>query len=217
MEARLLGVAALLALSGASALGLSPAGAITVTYDYVGSPYEVGAVTPGGYSFGAMMTGSVTFNFDTTAATGTYILSGGDIAALSLTSGDFSVDITAFYPYPGSPAPSGFIFQSGVIVGWNLDASLPNPPLPPFFNQYSSRSSEINSTFAYSPLPYSIDYIVLEGGFAGSAQTNTSGVWTLQPSAVPLPPTIVLLSTGLAVMGLLGWRRKRGTRLALSD
>ena len=42
----------------------------------------------------------------------------------------------------------------------------------------------------------------------------TPGTWTVSPTptaAVPLPAALPLFATGLGVMGLLGWRRKRKT------
>jgi hypothetical protein len=87
------------------------------TYYYVGNPYSTNSDPT---SFGANMTGSVTFNFDTSSATGTYYLSGGNITDLQLTSGIYSVDATSFYQ--GTPLANltYFILTSGAITGWQF-------------------------------------------------------------------------------------------------
>jgi hypothetical protein len=73
-------------------LGVSPVQADT-TYYYVGNPYTANSDPT---NFGTNMTGSVTFDFDTSSATGVFYLSEGHITDLQLTSGIYSVDATNF-------------------------------------------------------------------------------------------------------------------------
>jgi hypothetical protein len=42
-----------------------------------------------------------------------------------------------------------------------------------------------------------------------SAMTAGATNWTYQQSAVPLPPSVFLLGTGLLGLGALGWRRRK--------
>ena len=60
------------------------------------------------------------------------------------------------------------------------------------------------------------------GIFAGATDINGNeisedyvGVWT-DPSATPLPAALPLFATGLGVMGLFGWRRKRKNAAAIA-
>jgi hypothetical protein len=73
-------------------IGTSPASADT-TYYYVGNPYTTNSDPT---NFGTNMTGSVTFDFDTSGVTGVFYLSQGHITDLQLTSGIYSVDATNF-------------------------------------------------------------------------------------------------------------------------
>jgi PEP-CTERM motif len=43
---------------------------------------------------------------------------------------------------------------------------------------------------------------------------NAVGTITASPATVPLPSTLPLFATGLGVLGLLGWRRKRKAAVA---
>jgi hypothetical protein len=60
--------------------------------------------------------------------------------------------------------------------------------------------------------PYTNNGIDGYTGFGLNSQSLSPGTWTGGPSsvaAVPLPAALPLFATGLGVMGLLGWRRKR--------
>jgi hypothetical protein len=104
----------LLALIAAGALfGVLPANA--TTYTYVGSPYTINQDPA---RLGTNMTGSATFNFDTSAASGIFFLSGGNITSLQLTSGLFTSSTASFDP------TSEFVLLNGAIVQWNLAAGL---------------------------------------------------------------------------------------------
>ena len=44
--------------------------------------------------------------------------------------------------------------------------------------------------------------------YPGGAGANISGIYAFNPTAVPLPPALLLFGTALAGMGILGRRRK---------
>jgi len=52
-------------------------------------------------------------------------------------------------------------------------------------------------------------YLFLGGGGDG-IWDFASGMGQLMPYHTPLPPSVLLLGSGLLGLGLLGWRRKRG-------
>jgi len=49
-----------------------------------------------------------------------------------------------------------------------------------------------------------------------SLDSNSPLFWGLAPAVTPLPATLPLFATGLGVMGLFGWRRKRKKAAALA-
>jgi hypothetical protein len=116
MKAGLLGVVVVSAMFGAL-----PASA--TTYNYVGQTYTTNADPT---IYGTQMTGSVTFNQDTSNFTGLIYVSSGVVTALNLTSST----ITATLPYfdifadPASPYFSPLFFpatqmvSSLIILGW---------------------------------------------------------------------------------------------------
>jgi len=61
------------------------------------------------------------------------------------------------------------------------------------------------------------DNIEVLGGDPGTATlTSYEDSWVLGTSVTPVPATLPLFGSGLAVMGLLGWRRKRKNVAALA-
>ena len=62
--------------------------------------------------------------------------------------------------------------------------------------------------FSVANLPAGSYRLDVTGGFAPGATYNGSITLTF-PSEVPLPATLPLFATGLGVLGLLGWWRKR--------
>ena len=61
------------------------------------------------------------------------------------------------------------------------------------------------------PSPNSTTFTV-EAGVTANAITTVNSLeeeWFVEPSATPVPATLPLFGSGLAVVGLLGWRRKR--------
>ena len=206
----------LLGLIGVILLGASPAAA--TTYDMI--PY----VTESSYTSDTLtVTGSITTN----GATG--ILTALDITAWSLTlvagsgapftlSGSnseyfvFGNDLTAnssglFFNFGDSSTtdPGYFAFQSPCFF-------CVTPPTTPFaFIQWCSTGAEAATGCGDSlemgdpasgtgTLPAYEYFTVAEYG-------EELQIATVAPT--PLPPALPLFATGLGVMGLLGWRRKR--------
>jgi hypothetical protein len=61
------------------------------------------------------------------------------------------------------------------------------------------------------PSPDSTTFTV-EAGVTASGITTVNSLedeWFVEPSATPVPATLPLFGSGLAVVGLLGWRRRR--------
>jgi hypothetical protein len=119
-------------------VGISaPEARADTTYYYTGGPYThietafIGFNCPGcaipnpnadadAAKFGTNMTGFVTFDFDTTGVSGTFLgLSGNginDITVIGLTSGVYSVDRTNFFI-----VESSITLTNGAITGWGLE------------------------------------------------------------------------------------------------
>ncbi len=108
-----------LVIAVSAALGALPARA--TTYNYVGQAYTFDA-DPNIY--GTRMTGSVTFNQDTSHFTGTIYVSSGVVTALQLASGT----LTATLPYFNIPGftPDYFTLVNGSIQTWLLQGLSPS-------------------------------------------------------------------------------------------
>jgi hypothetical protein len=189
-------------------LGTLPARADT-TYYYTGNPYTTIFTTfaADAAKFGTQMTGSVTFNFDTTGVTETFLLlqSFQDIAAIQLTSGDFSD--SGVGALGGVLGNSYITLTNGAITNWRFGGLT-------------------TCTFSFGPVPCVMESLGHDGtgGLPDqdlvqqicavcAAQTafvrDSPGTWSLS-AAVPGPIAGAgLPGLMLAGGGLLGWWRRR--------
>ena len=225
----------------AGLLGPLPAMATTTTYQYSGQSYsefinrilppfnfESSASGPT-VAFGQQMTGEVTFNFDTSGASGTYpFFVGGSISSLQLTSGNYTVPaVPCSYPsagciYDASHNPIGFgevfVLTNGAITSWLVQVSSATS-LGTLAMATAGSGSGHDGVGNCGVVPCNGIVVSFNGDFAtistysnGSgptAETSLRGEWSLATSATPLPAALPLFATGLGALGLLARRRKR--------
>ncbi len=166
--------------------------AIATTYNYVGSPYTS---NDNPAEFGSNMTGTVTFNFDTTGVSGTFDIPGGTITNLQLTSGIYTSTFFSFSDY--------FVLVNGAITEWNI------------FNETQTSPDVELEAFKISPFTNVFDEVVRFPGdtdfgataFIEYTFSGGTGVWAVADT--PLPAALPLFATGLGALGLLARRRKR--------
>jgi hypothetical protein len=119
-----------------------------------------------------------------------------------------------------SPGPMGVAtsltidsFPSGVGLSETSPFTVPVSLAP--FKTFATSTGDIISVHFF--LKYN-DYILVLNtageifelsGPSGFVESYALAGSSLAPSATPLPAAIPLFATGLGVMGLLGWRRKR--------
>jgi hypothetical protein len=120
-------------------------------------------------------------------------ITAADFVSLSYTSSDLNFTIPASSsPFlAGGLDADGAIATGGVIIAANsIFAAIPGV----FFAHNGGGSTDIGTSFTFTP---------------ASAGTNPA------PDPTPLPAALPLLATGLGALGLLGWRRKRKSRISL--
>jgi hypothetical protein len=184
-------------------LGLTSAQADT-TYNYVGAPWEF--FDGDGWNpaaVGTNMTGSVTYNFDTTGFTGFFSGNLGlnnpydppGFMDVQLTSGTLTADWKTngirFY---------NFTFSNGQIV----DANIESWGVPCGSQVGAAGCSMEVGVSSYSEI------VVLSSLPHVNLIAGALGTWTLDPASVPAPimgaglPSLIL-----AGLGLLGWRQRK--------
>lgn len=212
-----------LILAGLLTLGLNNAAhAASVTYDYVGKPFETFFDSTGGTNYTGLtnITGYVTFNAPidnsgvvkviygehndsiyTQQSNNSQNVFGGE-AGYSFSDGLNSLNNTSIdgsYLY--------FKFINGNLESWNvlLDKEGLAGEVTGIFYNYIMSTGDVagfDSGNGFSPLNVS-----LTPAFEIYAENQLSGTWTLrQISAVPEPETYVMLMVGL---GLIGFARRR--------
>ena len=179
-----------------SVLGVLPAKADTV-YNYIGNSYISYDDGASPAQFGTHMTGSVTFNFDTSGISGTFALSDGNIGHLQLTSGIYTVtsDNNQILPV------SYLVLTSGEITNWSIAT---------FLGAFqcgtgTQRSCAMRSVNTGQLFDSEVITQLSCGPLCQGASANAFGVW-----AVPGP----IAGGGLpglmfAGVGLLAWWRRR--------
>ena len=112
----------------------------------------------------------------------------------------------------GNASGPGISFLGGPLLaaGRNTPGALPGPTGPEEFSIDATGQLDI---------PLTVSAFVFPSGFFPSAGSTTLTVTvpdglSLEP-ATPLPAALPLFGTGLAALGLLGWRRKRKARVSL--
>ncbi len=174
---------------------LSCAARAGVIFQYTGNTFTFTDPTLGGPFVGSNISGFVELSTAVGGATYT------SFDSFSLTAGPTTItDAT-----PGIILnASNFVTLSpdaSTIALWGIFVITPLDPLITF----------IETKFDGNVPPSSTATIDLVGGATGTlakAGPNDAGVWTRVP-VVPLPAALPLMGTGLAVLGFMGWRRKR--------
>jgi hypothetical protein len=159
------------------------------TYQYNGPLYtSFGGPNPA--ILGNRMTATVTFASDTSSLTGTFVFGVGNYPAFDITSGSITRS--------GNPFGSNeyFTFTAGAISQWILVSFSPSDQV---LLQTISCPNPLNSacgdTASVPVGPFSSDFAKTDG--------SLNGVWT---EVTPVPPALPLFATGLALIGLLGFR-----------
>ena len=199
--------------------------ASATTYNFVGQPY---GNNPFGTDldptiFGTQMTGSVTFNQDTSNFTGLIYVSSGLVTDLNLTSGT----VTATLPYfdifanPASPFFSPLVYPGNPNAGFLPDYfELVDGSIQTWMLHGVSSSFEIVATsyllYSFGNQPISLgsgnESVQSDYPASGTIYAYNSlglGVWSVTPTdAVPEPSTWAMLLIGFAGIGFGSYKRK---------
>jgi len=96
----------------------------------------------------------------------------------------------------------------GYNANWTGSGSVTN--LSPALDDYNGLW-QISNPFGNTPVSKLEFYAVKQPGAGCNAHNSDFGIYQIQGTVVPIPPTILLLGSGLLGFGLLGRRRKVNT------
>jgi hypothetical protein len=116
----------------------------------------------------------------------------------------YTLDITGQNLYLKDPNGGGGAQYVGVLTGWDITGSTVN-------NIFGDPDSPLNLYYvpALNPLLNDLTY-TLANGFGQLLPDENTVPKADSLASTPLPPSALLLGSGLLGMGLLGWRRRRG-------
>ena len=197
----------------ACATVLSATQARATTYTYTGNPFQAAAIvdnTPPAGTYTTSESVSVSFTIPTPLA-GNF---SGLISPTSFSFFDGRNTITNSNPTIDFTLFNVTTDASGAIVNWDVDVETRPSPLVVGSlivligteNLIGFVHTDQGQIFQCTSLPCSIS--------SGSqedlgANFDNPGSWSSNATAVPLPTALPLFATGLAGLGLLGWRRKK--------
>jgi hypothetical protein len=197
-----------------------PLPATATTYNYSGPLYTTNNDLA---DYGLRMTGSVTFNFDTSGVTGTFpYFVGGSITNLQLTSGNVTISavpcaavgpsVGCIYDVNHNPIGFGevFVLTGGAITSWLVQTSSGSTSMAA-----SGSGSGPDGFGNCGVVPCSGIVVSNNQNFITNNSTELAeelgsrGVWSVDTANTPLPAALPLFATGLGALGLIGWRRTR--------
>ena len=172
-------------------------------YDAIGGLADVGAFDLIGASggFGNTFSGSLSSPTDSSDV---FVIRLGADQTLMGASISFGENITPFNPMFAFPAPS-----------WTLEESSTTPTIFAQTLGYDWMSSPATYTPTFAPIGEGIYSLLIGNGVFGTYgdgfidYTITFTVESPQISVVPLPAALPLYGAGMALLGFIGWKRKR--------
>lgn len=172
-------------------------------YDAIGGFVDVGAFDLIGAAggFDNTFSGSLSSPNDSSDA---FVIRLGADQTLTGASISFGENITPFNPMFAFPAPS-----------WTLEESSTTPTIFAQTLGYDWMSSPATYTPAFAPIGEGIYSLLIGNGTFGTYSeghidyTITFTVDSPQISVVPLPAALPLYGAGMALLGFIGWKRKR--------
>jgi hypothetical protein len=139
--------------------------------------------------------------------------SGSDVTSLDLT---LSFGSPSIFSLPsGETSELTFEYSATPLAGYGISEI---DELAPFVGLTVSPILVCIVPTCPFPSPDSTTFTI-EAGVTASAITTVNSLedkWYVEPSATPVPATLPLFGSGLAVVGLFGWRRKRKNTAAIA-
>ena len=188
----------LLGLLSAGIVLFSQNPVMATTYEYIGPLYTFKDDDVCGGCLGTHMTGTITLNFDSSSASGTF----NNFTNTALVSGSIQ---------GSAGSPENFItLTNGSFTAWSMFDPAENPACSCVFSTIfngSVGSDNVSHEFWASLNGFpAFPYIT----HASTGALTVPGVWaSVDLTPIPLPPALMLFASGLGVLSLLGWRRKR--------